>query len=157
MDVEGTQKLINALREYGAIPEVLAPVGGRALTGGSGGELAVDRALVTMASVLYDAVVVPCGPDAITTLSGDGLAVHFVTEAYKHHKAVAAFGAGLDLLRKAGIPNRMAQDTDVLNDQGVVTTFTRPPPISVTSSSTNSYPPSPSIAAGERITDPVPA
>ena len=122
VDVEGTQKLINALREYGAIPEVLAPVGGRALTGGSGGELAVDRALVTMASVLYDAVVVPCGPDAITTLSGDGLAVHFVTEAYKHHKAVAAFGAGLDLLRKAGIPNRMAQDTDVLNDQGVVTT-----------------------------------
>lgn len=122
VDVEGTQRLIHALRERGAIPEVLAPVAGGSLSGGAGGELRVDRALVTTASVLYDAVVVPCGPEAIATLSEDGQAVRFVTEAYQHLKAVAVFGAGLDLLHKAGIPSQIANNTDVVNDDGVITT-----------------------------------
>ena len=30
--------------------------------------------------------------------------------------------AGVDLLRTAGITNRLAEDTDVLNDQSVITT-----------------------------------
>jgi catalase len=122
VDVRGVERFVEAMRKRGAIPEVLAPVAGGTLSGGQGGELAVDRAITTMASVLYDAVVVPCGPDAVATLSGDGYAMHFVTEAYKHLKPVAAFGAGVDLLPKAGIAEQTAEGTDVVEAHGVVTT-----------------------------------
>lgn len=121
-DVVGVQRFTELMGQHGAIVEVLAPVAGGTLAGGSGGELPVDRAITTMASVLYDAVVVACGPDSVATLAEDGYAVHFVTEAYKHLKPIGAFGAGIDLLRKAGVAARLAEDTEVLNDQSVVTT-----------------------------------
>ncbi|BBU23967.1 catalase [Mycobacterium xenopi] len=122
VDVRGTDRLLRAMRQRGAIPEVLAPVGGGSLTGGSGGELAVDRAINTMASVLYDAVIVPCGPDSVAALSDDGYAVNFVTEAYKHLKPVGAFGAGIELLRKAGVAEQLADGPDVVSSMGVVST-----------------------------------
>lgn len=122
VDVVGTQRFIEQMGERGAVVEVLAPVAGGTLEGGSGGELPVDRSFTTMASVLYDAVVVACGPRSVSTLSEDGYAVHFVTEAYKHLKPIGAYGAGVDLLRTARITNRLAEDTDVLNDQAVITT-----------------------------------
>lgn len=122
VDVRGVERFVEAMRKRGAVPEVLAPTAGGTLAGGSGGELAVDRAYTTMASVLYDAVVVPCGPRAITALTGDGYALHFVTEAYKHLKPVGAFGAGVDLLPNAGIAERTAGGTDVVDAHGVVTT-----------------------------------
>jgi catalase len=122
VDVAGVGRFGEAMRRRGAVVEVLAPVGGGTLSGGSGGELPVDRAITTMASVLYDAVVVPCGPQSVTTLAGDGYAVHFVAEAYKHLKAVGAFGAGIDLLRKAPVTEELAADPEVRVSHGVVTT-----------------------------------
>jgi catalase len=122
VDVRGTERFVEAMRKRGAIPEVLAPTAGGTLSGGSGGEVAVDRAFTSVASVLYDAVVVPCGPHSVETLSNDGYALHFVTEAYKHLKTVGAFGAGIDLLRKAGIGEPLADGQDVVAAAGVVST-----------------------------------
>ncbi len=122
VDVVGTQRFRELMQQRGAMVEVLAPVAGGTLRGGSGGELPVDRAFTTMASVLYDAVVVACGPDSVSTLSDDGYAVHFVVEAYKHLKPVGAYGAGIDLLRAAHIDTRLADDTGVVSDRSVVTT-----------------------------------
>lgn len=111
-----------ALEESGAIVEILAPTGGGTLTGESGGELRVDRAMTTMASVLYDAVVVPSGAESAWRLARNGFAVHFVSEAYKHLKPVAAYGAGLDLLRAASVAETLATTTEIVVDDGVVTT-----------------------------------
>jgi len=122
VDARGVERFVDAMRRRGAIVEVLAPTAGGTLSGGQDGEVTVDRAITTMASVLYDAVVVPCGPDAVQTLSNDGYAVHFVTEAYKHLKAVGAFGAGIDLLHKASVTEQLADDTDVVASTGVVST-----------------------------------
>lgn len=125
VDVAGVERFVEAMRRRGAVAEVLAPIGGGELAGGSGGRLGVDRAITTMASVLYDAVVVPCGPEAMRTLSADGYAMHFITEAYKHLKPVGAFGAGVGLLPKAGIADRLAggdSGTSVTVSTGVVTT-----------------------------------
>ena len=72
--IRGGLKKHEDARRRGAIVEVLAPTAGGTLSGGQGGEVAVDRAITTMASVLYDAVVVACGPDAVETLSNDGYA-----------------------------------------------------------------------------------
>jgi catalase len=122
VDVRGIERFVEAMRKRGATPEVLAPTGGGTLSGGSGGEVAVDRSIVSVASVLYDAVVVPCGPRSVEALGNDGYALHFVTEAYKHLKAVAAFGAGIDVLRKAGIAEPLADGQDVVAVGGVVST-----------------------------------
>lgn len=140
VDVVGTQRFTERMTQYGAIVEVLAPVAGGTLRGGSGGELPVGRAFTTMASVLYDAVVVACGPDSVSTLAGDGYAVHFVVEAYKHLKPIGAYGAGIDLLRAARIEVDLAEGTDVVSDQSVVTTTPRPTSF-LTSSPNSSRPP----------------
>jgi catalase len=66
--------------------------------------------------------VVPCGPQSVATLGNDGYALHFVTEAYKHLKTVEAFGAGIDLLRKAGIGEQLADGQDLVAAAGVVST-----------------------------------
>lgn len=124
VDGIGVGRLVADLRERAAVVELLAPTGGT-VRDANGDELPVDRAINTMASVLYDAVVVPCGPDSVQTLSADGDAVHFVAQAFKHAKPVAAFGSGVELLEPAAVRGvRCAEkaDINVVADHGVVTT-----------------------------------
>ena len=121
VDAVGTRTLLNGLTERGAAPELLAPTDGTVRTS-DGEDLPVDGAINTVASVLYDAVAVPCGPESVETLSGDGYAVHFITEAYKHAKPVAAFGSGVHLLSTANVRQQFASDVSPTTDQGVVTT-----------------------------------
>ncbi|TSD99489.1 catalase [Skermania sp. ID1734] len=124
VDVEGVELLRSALTDRGALVEVIAPHGGT-LTGGSGGDLEVDRVFPTMNSVLYDAVVAPCGPDSVQTLSGNGFALHFIAEAFRHNKPVVGFGSGVRLLRSAGIAVTLPDDagpTDVSNADGLIVT-----------------------------------
>ncbi len=121
VDGAGLDRVRAQLRRRGALVELLAPVDAAVRTA-AGDDLPVDRAANTMASVLYDAVLVPCGPDSVATLRRDGYAMHFVIEAYKHAKPIAAFGSGVDLLREAGVGDtRLATDTAVTTDRGVVT------------------------------------
>ncbi len=122
VDTIGVGRFVAALTDAGAIVEILAPEDGELRPGGEGDPLPADRQLNTMASVLYDAVMVPCGPEAINLLERDGYALHFVTEAYKHGKPVAASGSGVDLLRRAGLTSKLADGPETLIDQGVVTT-----------------------------------
>jgi len=110
-DVEVTW---DGLRDLGAQPEILAPRDGT-VRAADGAAVQVTRSLPTVDSVLYDAVVVPGGAESVRTLSRDGKAVHFVTEAYKHYKAIGALGEGRDLLFTARVP-------DDRLDQGVVVT-----------------------------------
>lgn len=123
VDAAGVRRVRSWLTEHGAISEVLAPHGGTLRGAGDNGEtLAVDRAMLTMASVLYDAVIVAGGPRAAETLTASGPAVHFVLEAFKHAKPVAAFGGGVGVLRAAGIVPDIPADTDIGIDNGVITT-----------------------------------
>ncbi len=91
------------LTDRGAIVEVLAAKDGTVQ--GAGGEpLDVDRALPTMGSVLYDAVLVPDGARAVSVLTADPAAVRFVEEAYRHGKPLAVLGGGTRLLTAARLP-----------------------------------------------------
>jgi catalase len=63
--------------------------------------LEVDHALVTMPSVAFDAVFVPGGQSAADTLAASGEARHFIAEAFKHGKAIAAAGHGANLVGAA--------------------------------------------------------
>lgn len=120
-DSTGIDTLRAALAERGATAEVLAPHGGRLRADGSGDPVSVDRALPTMASVLYDGVIVAGGGDSAATLAESGPAVHFVLEAFKHAKPVGAVGAGAQVLRTAGLPGEFNPgETDFAVDGVVV-------------------------------------
>ncbi|WP_280227739.1 catalase [Nocardia farcinica] len=124
VDAAGVRALRSALTERGAIVEVIASHGGMVhADGGDGDTLPVDRTLMTVASVLYDGVVVAGGQNGVETLTRNGEAVHFVLEAFKHAKPVAAFGAGVSLLRIAGILDA-ARVHEADPTTGVITTDT---------------------------------
>ena len=59
--------------------------------------------VLTVKSVMYDAVYVPGGADSAAALASNADAVHFVQEAFKHYKPVGAAGDGADFLDKAAI------------------------------------------------------
>lgn len=103
VDAAAVTGLRDALGGRGAVVELLGPVDGTVRTA-DGGDLEVTRAITTVGSVLYDAVVVPGGMGAAAALAADGYAVHFIAEAYLHAKAVGALGAGQLVLHRAGIP-----------------------------------------------------
>jgi catalase len=89
--------MAKALEAAGALPKLIAPRGGT-LLGAKGKELKVDFSLLTTSSVLFDAVYVPGGAQSVAALRRDADAVHFINEAYKHCKAIAATGEGVELL-----------------------------------------------------------
>ncbi|HEX2298590.1 MAG TPA: catalase-related domain-containing protein, partial [Pseudonocardiaceae bacterium] len=122
VDGAAASALADALGERGAMPELLAPADG-SVRGAGGEDIAVDRAINTMASVVYDAVIVPGGPNSVATLSGDGYAVHFVAEAIKHAKPVGGLGAGVLLVDRAavGVVRIAAEGDSVVEDRGVIT------------------------------------
>ncbi len=111
--------LQEALTGAGAVVELIGPTGG-AVPAEDRDPVPATRALSTTASVLYDAVVVADGAAGVTALAGDGLAVHFVAEAYRHAKPIVALGAGRALLDRAGLPAPDGPADGVLvDDDGV--------------------------------------
>jgi catalase len=107
VDEAAVASLQRTLTAAGAVPKIVAPRGGT-LKGAGGGDVAVDWSLLTVGSVLFDAVFVPGGAKSTEALGADGAAVLFVREAYKHCKAVGGSGTGLAMLRAAGIDDAIS-------------------------------------------------
>jgi catalase len=116
VDSGSLEEVLTVLRDRGAICEILAPHGGTL-----NGSTKVDRPLQTMASVLYDAVLVAGGAESVEALRGNGAAVRYVAEAYKHAKPVGGLGEGVDLLRDAPLNDATLSDNGLADESGVVT------------------------------------
>src|SRR5674476_1212543 len=99
-------KMKQALETAGAQTKIIAPHLGNIATA-KGKQINVDQSLLTAASVLFDAVYVPGGQKSVAALQKEPNAIHFINEAYKHCKAIAAEGEGTELLfiTNAGIKN----------------------------------------------------
>lgn len=95
---EQLNHLRKTLETEGAVAQIIAPKLG-AINGENGQSLHVDQSFLTAASVLFDAVYIPGGKKSIAALLQEGDPIHFVNEAYKHCKAIAADDEGIDLLR----------------------------------------------------------
>jgi catalase len=121
VDAEPLNQVLSALRDQGAVCEVLAPHGGE-LSTTAGDTLAVDRSIVTMSSVLYDAVLVAPGEQSADTLAHHGEALHYVSEAYRHAKPIGALGAGVALVERAPTQGAIDLPTGdvVSSEHGVV-------------------------------------
>jgi catalase len=92
VDGKAVEALRKAIQAEGAHVKVLGPTSAPVTTA-DGSELAVDSSAEGMPSIAFDAVWVPGGEASIQALGSDGVALHFLLEAYKHLKAI---GAGSD-------------------------------------------------------------
>ena len=97
-DLVGIAKLRRALAKLGAEVLVIAPVGGTLTNGAE--ELVVDRTLLTTRSIEFDALLVA----GETEPTNDIKLVILLQEAYRHCKALGAWGNGSAVLEGAGIP-----------------------------------------------------
>ena len=95
-----------AFEAEGAKVEIIAPALGPVATA-DGTSLEATKSLLTVKSVLFDAVLVPGGEASVEALGANPDARDFVDEAYKHFKPVGALGEGVELLRAAGINHEM--------------------------------------------------
>ncbi len=81
-------------------PDSLARLG--TVTGTDGGSIEVEVSMEA-AAVLFDALVVPDGENAVATLGLDGHTLEFLKDQYRHCKPILALGRGANLLAKADI------------------------------------------------------
>ncbi|QXI28648.1 catalase HPII [Pseudomonas vanderleydeniana] len=94
--IEAVQKL---LETEGAHARLLGPTSA-AITMAGGASLAVDASMEGLPSVAFDAVYVPGGAESVKALGGNGVALHYLLEAYKHLKPIAVHGDAEPLLEK---------------------------------------------------------
>jgi catalase len=96
-DLSGIATLRAALEAEGALLRVIAPHGGQ-ITTGSDVEI-VERTFATGRSIEFDAILVADGAPK----DGDFRALVMLQEAFRHLKAVGAWGDGTEVLEAAGI------------------------------------------------------
>ncbi|CAI8820374.1 catalase HPII [Pseudomonas chlororaphis] len=97
VDGKAIDALKKALQAEGAHAKLLGPTSAPVTTA-DGKTLPVDASMEGLPSVAFDAVFVPGGAKSIQALSGDGVALHYLLEAYKHLKAIALQGEAQQLL-----------------------------------------------------------
>lgn len=104
-----------ALMSAGASAEIIAPQLG-AIIADDDTEIIADKTFFNTASVLYDAVYVAGGTNCVATLEACPEAVHFLNEAFKHCKAIAADADGMQVLNATYFHKKLETDDGVIVD-----------------------------------------
>jgi len=119
--------LADALRAAGAEPKLVAGRLGAIKT--SSGPVEADTTVAATPAVLFDAVVIADGADAVKAMAADGRVLEFVKDQYRHCKPMLSLGAAAQLLEKAGIPTALpsgaADPGLILASGGVSASVTR--------------------------------
>ena len=102
VNCDQVHKVQDALTKAGAAVELVSTRLGPVQTA-AGKTLEPDKTFLTTASIFYDAVFVPGGTQSVGTLRGEGDALHFINEAFRHCKTIAAASEGVDLLVSSNI------------------------------------------------------
>jgi catalase len=95
--------LVEAISGAGAVARLLSTRLGT-VRSIDGQEFAVDATLENMPSVLFDALVLPDGAEAVNRLSKDGRTLEFLKDQYRHGKTILVGAASAKLLEDAGVP-----------------------------------------------------
>lgn len=115
---KGLEKIKSALEKEGAMLEIVSMNHGMRKAA-KGDDRKADKTHLTTGSIMYDAVLIPCGKESVERMKNMGDALHFVKEAYKHCKPIAALGEGVELLKAADLPGIMFPENAV-PDEGIV-------------------------------------
>ncbi|EHJ49117.1 Catalase [Solidesulfovibrio carbinoliphilus subsp. oakridgensis] len=92
-----------ALVAAGAVVEVVSMLLGH-IESADGQMVPVKKNYITSASVLYDGVYIPGGQASISMLAFSGKVKNFISEMYRHCKAIAATGEAVGLLESYKLP-----------------------------------------------------
>lgn len=121
VDADSLNIVKDALTAAGAIVEIISPRLNYIISENDI-NLPVDQSFLTAASVLYDAVYVPKGINSVATIEADADAIHFLNQAFKHCKAIAADEAAMQVLEATyffkKLPAEYTEQT--VMDQGVI-------------------------------------
>jgi catalase len=109
-------RLRAGLMEEGALVSVVAPRLG-SVTTADDVDLVADASVDTTPSVLYDAVVLTDGREAVERLLADGRMLEFVKDQYRHCKSILVLGESGALLDRCGIPTTLDSGED---DPGIL-------------------------------------
>ena len=99
---EALVALADRLTSEGAVPRFVSTTLG-SVQPATGKAIEVDISLEAAPAVLYDALILPDGNEAISALRADGRTLEFIKDQYRHCKPILALGAGEQLLRACGI------------------------------------------------------
>ena len=103
VDAKDVKEIKAALeKQHKAIVDVIAR-SVAPLKADDGSSVKVAKPAPNAASVAYDAVIIPGGKASVDALMKNGLALHFVAEAFTHGKAIAVIGDASAIVKKAGI------------------------------------------------------
>jgi catalase len=94
--------LADRLTSEGAVPRFVSATLGP-VQAAAGDAIEVDVSLEAAPAVLYDALVILDGDEAISALGADGRTLEFVKDQYRHCKPILALGSGKQLLDACGI------------------------------------------------------
>ncbi|MDR6782853.1 catalase [Pedobacter africanus] len=109
VDANSLTTVKSAIIAAGGVVQVIAPKLGL-LVAADNAEIPVDESFLTAASVLYDAVYVPGGTNSVATLEAEANAVHFLNEAFKHCKAIAADDHAIQVLEATYFSRKLPED-----------------------------------------------
>jgi len=109
VDAGALNTVKSAILAKGGVVQVIAPKLGVVIAADNS-EVAVDESFLTAASVLYDAVYVPGGTNSVATLEAEANAVHFLNEAFKHCKAIAADDEAMQVLEATYFSKKLPAD-----------------------------------------------
>jgi catalase len=94
--------IVGVLTEAGAVTRLLSNRLGT-VASADGAAFEVDATLENSPPVLFDAMVLPDGIDAVERLAKDGHTLEFLKDQYRHCKSILVLGCASKLLKKAGI------------------------------------------------------
>ncbi len=102
VESESLAQLHTTLAGAGAVPRFVGIRLGR-VAALAGDALDVEVSMEAAPSVLWDALVLPDGSDAVAALSAAGHTIEFIKDQFRHCKPILALGAATALLEQAGI------------------------------------------------------
>ncbi len=117
-DANDVKTMKNALEKQGAVVKIIG-MKSKSVKDANGSEMKVDHALRTVASVLFDAVYVPGGEKSFDALTEEPDAIEFVNEAFRHCKAIAATGEGVNFVRNETYAGRSKSDKAVILSEDI--------------------------------------
>jgi catalase len=93
---------VKGLTKAGAVTRLISTRLGF-VTDNQGTRFEIDATLENTPAVLFDALVLPDGADAVDALSKDGHTLEFLKDQYRHGKSIWVMGESSKLLQKAAI------------------------------------------------------
>ena len=106
VDDKAVKKQYASLLKDGAVPRMVGNMLGK-VTAVDGDPIDVEISVEAGPSVMYDAVIVPDGAQAVEALAKNAQVLEFLREQYRHGKPILAYGTGSSLLTKAMIPQKL--------------------------------------------------